>query len=326
MRLPAACCWLLLLLLGGICWAAGWRPGPGLAVCSRLGLRPPLPLLASIRPALHPTPTHTLTRLPSWCSRVVLFLAGADSSVSMVGLDKGEPIGRPMRPKNASRPLALALLDAAGWPLPPLHGPLVLHWCRNCAAAPPRSLAMTKVASLREAGSTARMGRLRCGALAVWAAQLAGARLACAALLRLPGWHARRHVGPPRLLGSCMRALLTCPPNRSLSERPLPSPLPAGASRRSTGADSHRSWTGADSTTDPGEGGGRLPACCRDPGQLRLHPCLLACLAPPCAACTHPSLTPTAARRGARGQRGGSGAAQRRRPGHAPGGRHPGCG
>jgi hypothetical protein len=62
---------------------------------------------------------------------VVLFLAGADSTVLMVGLDAGEPLGRPMRPKNASRPLALALLDASGIPLPLLHGQLVLHWARN---------------------------------------------------------------------------------------------------------------------------------------------------------------------------------------------------
>lgn len=113
----------------------------------------------------------------------------------MVGLDKGEPIGRPMRPKNASRPLALALLDAAGWPLPPLHGPLVLHWARNCAAAPPRSLAMTKVASLREGDGSARMGRLRC-ARPVW---LGRWRLGwpCDALLRLLGWQGWQHAAPP---------------------------------------------------------------------------------------------------------------------------------
>lgn len=98
----------------------------------------------------------------------MLFLAGTDSSASMVGLDKGEPIGRPMRPKNASRPLALTLLDAGGIPLPPLHGPMVLHWACNSAAAAPRSLAMTKVASIRESDAAAgRVGRLRCDDMAV---------------------------------------------------------------------------------------------------------------------------------------------------------------
>ena len=176
----------------------------------------------------------------------MLFLAGADSSVALVGLDKGEPIGRPMRPKNASRPLALALLDGAGIPLPPLHGPLVLHWARNCAAAPPRSLAMTKVASLREGDAAARLGRLRCGTR--------GPRRWCpAALLVRPAPWCVFALPPP--LTRARPASLSH--HRSLSERPLPSPLPPGASRRSTGADSHRSWSQhADSATEPGEGGG----------------------------------------------------------------------
>ena len=80
---------------------------------------------------------------------MVLFLAGADSSACMLGLDKGELVGRVMRPKNASPPLALALLDAAGIPLPLLHGPLALRWANNNSADLPRTLAMTKLASLR---------------------------------------------------------------------------------------------------------------------------------------------------------------------------------
>lgn len=98
--------------------------------------------------------------------RVVLFLGGADSSACVVGLDRGEPIGRAMKPKNASRPLAMALLDAAGCPLPQLHGGLVLHWANNNSTATVRSLAMTKVASIREeAGqaSSRSLGRLRWG-------------------------------------------------------------------------------------------------------------------------------------------------------------------
>jgi hypothetical protein len=101
---------------------------------------------------------------------VVLFLAGADSSACMVGLDKGEAVGRPMRPKNASTPLSMALLDASGIPLPLLHGQLVLAWANNNSTDTPRTLAMTKVASLKEGGgggggmggeATSRLPRLR---------------------------------------------------------------------------------------------------------------------------------------------------------------------
>lgn len=96
---------------------------------------------------------------------MVLFLAGADSSVLMVGLDRGEPIGHGMRPKNASRPLALSLLDASGIPLPLLHGQLVLAWANNNAPAGTRGLAAAaagpagRSASLKE--SEGRLSRLR---------------------------------------------------------------------------------------------------------------------------------------------------------------------
>ncbi|EFN53326.1 hypothetical protein CHLNCDRAFT_137041 [Chlorella variabilis] len=130
--------------------------------------------------------------------RVVLFLAGADSSACMVGLDRGEPIGRPMRPKNASRPLAMALLDPSGIPLPLLHGQLVLHWATNNASggAAGGTPAAARVSSLKE--------------------------------------------DDPAVAGRVSRL--------SLSERPTStSPLPHATSRRSTGADSHRSWSRADS-------------------------------------------------------------------------------
>lgn len=103
---------------------------------------------------------------------MVLFLAGVDSSVSMVGLDQGEPIGHGMRPKNASRPLSLSLLDASGIPLPLLHGQLVLAWANNNApagsaaaglrgmpAAAAASVNAGRSASLKE--SEGRMSRLR---------------------------------------------------------------------------------------------------------------------------------------------------------------------
>ena len=109
----------------------------------------------------------------------------------MVGLDRGELIGRAMKPKNASRPLAMALLDAAGCPLPLLHGGLVLHWANNNSAATVRSLAMTKVASIREeAGqaSSRSLGRLRWaglgsvgGGVARWQAAKVGASCALGA-------------------------------------------------------------------------------------------------------------------------------------------------
>lgn len=138
--------------------------------------------------------------------RVMLFLAGSDSSLCMVGLDAGEPVGHVMRPKNASRPLALTLLDGSGIPLPLLHGQLVLAWANNNtpAASPPGQATAARVGSIKEADG--RASRL------------------------------------------------------SLSERTssVQSPVPPGdrsASRRSTGvastgADSHRSWSRADSEHD----------------------------------------------------------------------------
>ncbi|PSC76739.1 R-Tomsyn-like family [Micractinium conductrix] len=137
--------------------------------------------------------------------RVVLFLAGADSSLCMVGLDSGEPIGHGMRPKNASRPLALALLDATGIPLPLLHGQLVLAWANNNAVG--------------------------------------GAVGSSAAAQQAPGEGSSASGAAARV-------------NRlSLSERapssqsPLP-PAGVASGRRSTGADSHRSWSRADSDPD----------------------------------------------------------------------------
>lgn len=88
----------------------------------------------------------------------------------MVGLDRGEPIGRPMRPKNASRPLAMALLDPSGIPLPLLHGQLVLHWATNNASggAAGGTPAAARVSSLKEddPAVAGRVSRLRC--VCVW--------------------------------------------------------------------------------------------------------------------------------------------------------------
>ncbi|KAL4458921.1 hypothetical protein ABPG75_013786 [Micractinium tetrahymenae] len=134
--------------------------------------------------------------------RVVLFLAGADSSVSMVGLDRGEPIGHGMRPKNASRPLALSLLDASGIPLPLLHGQLVLAWANN--NAPGGAPGAGAKGAMAGPGPTGRSASLK------------------------------------ESEGRLSRL--------SLSERAsAASPVPPAGSRRSTGADSHRSWSRADS-------------------------------------------------------------------------------
>lgn len=40
----------------------------------------------------------------------------------MLSLERGEVLEKPLRPKNASRPLAMALLDANGTPVPPCQG------------------------------------------------------------------------------------------------------------------------------------------------------------------------------------------------------------
>ena len=50
--------------------------------------------------------------------RLVVFAAGDDSTLLMLTLEKGEPFDKPMRPKNASRPLARALLDVIGTLVP----------------------------------------------------------------------------------------------------------------------------------------------------------------------------------------------------------------
>lgn len=108
----------------------------------------------------------TLLRCRHPPGSVVLFLAGADSSLSMVGLDRGEPVGHGMRPKNASRPLALSVLDSSGIPLPLLHGQLVLAWANNNASAGLKGLAAAvagpanRSTSLKE--SEGRLSRLRC--------------------------------------------------------------------------------------------------------------------------------------------------------------------
>lgn len=47
-----------------------------------------------------------------------------------------------LRPKNASRPVTLALLDDRGLPLPRLQAAVRLHWARNSSTASVPSLAM----------------------------------------------------------------------------------------------------------------------------------------------------------------------------------------
>ena len=115
---------------------------------------------------VHPAPSRIPPACFACCAvlcRVVLFLAGADSSACMVGLDKGEPVGRSMRPKNASRPLSLALLDAGGIPLPLLHGQLVLHWANNNSSTAPRTLAaMGRAGSMPADDVAGRVARPRC--------------------------------------------------------------------------------------------------------------------------------------------------------------------
>ena len=177
---------------------------------------------------------------------MVLFLAGANSSACMVGLDKGEAVGRPMRPKNASTPLSMALLDASGIPLPLLHGQLVLAWANNNSTATPRTLAMTKVASLKEGGggvggeAASRLPRLRWGGCA---AVFGPTDMSC--LWGFAGFIASAE--PFINYFFCLHPFLLC---CSLSDRPAPSPLPTG--RRSTAADSNRSWSRADSLEHQG--------------------------------------------------------------------------
>jgi hypothetical protein len=78
----------------------------------------------------------------------VLFVASEDSSLSLLALHSGAPAGKALRPKNASLPLDLQLLDEHGVPLPPMHGACALPWADNNAAAPPRSLHMMAASGL----------------------------------------------------------------------------------------------------------------------------------------------------------------------------------
>lgn len=73
----------------------------------------------------------------------------------MLGLYSGEPAAKTLRPKNASRTLDLALLDAQGVPLSAPQSSVFLHWADNNALAPPRSLQMMAV-SRREGSLSAQ--------------------------------------------------------------------------------------------------------------------------------------------------------------------------
>ncbi|KAH7619656.1 hypothetical protein Ndes2526B_g06639 [Nannochloris sp. 'desiccata'] len=85
---------------------------------------------------------------------VYLFVASQDSSLTMLALHSGEPASRTLSPKNPSRPLDLALLDAQGVPLLPLQGSVFLPWADNNAASAPRSLSMMKVKRMDTSSST----------------------------------------------------------------------------------------------------------------------------------------------------------------------------
>ena len=92
---------------------------------------------------------------PRGREEVYIFVASADSSITMVGLYSGEPAAKTLRPKNASKTLDLALLDAQGVPLMLLQGSVFLHWADNNALTPPRSLQMMAV-SRREGSLSAQ--------------------------------------------------------------------------------------------------------------------------------------------------------------------------
>jgi hypothetical protein len=96
------------------------------------------------------SPTATSTKAEDVC----LFVASQDSSLTMLALHSGEPAARTLRPKNSSRPLDLALLDAQGVPLLSPQGAVFLPWADNNAASAPRSLSMMKVKRMDTSTST----------------------------------------------------------------------------------------------------------------------------------------------------------------------------
>lgn len=84
-----------------------------------------------------------------FCHRMVLFVANEDSSLSTLSVHTGEATTHTLRPKNPSRPIDLALLDAQGVPVLPPMGPVVLPWADNNATALAKNVSMMKMMSNR---------------------------------------------------------------------------------------------------------------------------------------------------------------------------------
>ena len=66
-----------------------------------------------------------------WPRRLVLYVAGSDSSLVLVDAERGEQLGKTLRPKNTCAPIAMALLGEEGGPLAPLHAPAAFPWANN---------------------------------------------------------------------------------------------------------------------------------------------------------------------------------------------------
>lgn len=62
--------------------------------------------------------------------------------------DGGASIIKPLKPKNASEPLELALLSDSRVPMVPISGPVSLAWADNESSDKPRTLGMTKVSGI----------------------------------------------------------------------------------------------------------------------------------------------------------------------------------
>ena len=81
-----------------------------------------------------------------------VFVASADSSLTMISIHSGEAASRTLRPKNASKPLDLVLLDAQGIPLSAPQGSVFLPWADNNSSTTARSMHMMSASGLSMGG------------------------------------------------------------------------------------------------------------------------------------------------------------------------------
>lgn len=77
-----------------------------------------------------------------------IFCLGRDGSLQILNSEDGQKVlTKPLRPKNASFPLEIILLDGDGSVLPPLSAEIELAWADNNSISRPRTVGMTKLSN-----------------------------------------------------------------------------------------------------------------------------------------------------------------------------------